>query len=162
MARQAAPLTADSKQFGTPWATFSATPTSPYRLIEVDIGTLQAAPETGELVYWLRLSQFPRDKEEPAEIQWADTRSCGAAHLVIQSLRDVEPPRLITPGELKDKPILIGGSTYTLRMPAQYDDASVRFEMRTNGPRSPLAKVINASLNALETCWSGTVPQREG
>jgi hypothetical protein len=88
---------------------------------------------------------------------WAESRTCPAVVPMLAAARRIPMPR-VAPYGVSDDPIIVTGDgrSYMLQAPATWP--SVGEVTVTSNEGTPLAEWMNASLTALEPCWSRSQP----
>ena len=137
---------------GGQWATLSKSPALRRTRTTVDIGTLGFNQPKQQLEYWLRRTVAQGGVEQ---VSWADSQTCTPVRPVIKALQGVAVPRLQIPGYSNESEIVLDGVGYSLKAPSTH--GTISFDTNVG---SSLAQWIEASLTALEPCWTTKMPVR--
>lgn len=127
-----------------PWGEFSrrrARGAQPDIVALVSVDRPPGAPK----IYWARRSG--------SEIGTTDSLRCPALVGIVDSIRRIEPPRLV-PG---NPDVLIGdGTSYSISLHSTFNPPYAsnldRISIKTGG--GPLAQWVDQALAALQECWS--------
>jgi hypothetical protein len=136
------------------WAQFSRSGALSHVSETVDIATADRG-NSRAFRYTLRLTRA-RLGAEPT-VTWADSASCPAVQPVIAGMRDIRMPTPapygVPGGEAMT--LTLDGARYTLAAPSS--DNMGRLTISSN-IGSPLAAWVDAALQQLAPCWTGTAP----
>ena len=137
---------------GGHWGSFSRSPALRLMSTTIDVGTLGFDRKKGRLEYWLRRTVVQRGR---TTIEWANSQTCPSVRPVLGKMQRLPVPPLGVPGYSGEGNIVLDGIGYSLKAPSLYGTISFDSNVGT-----PLAEWVEASLKALETCWTGRMPQR--
>lgn len=134
----------------SPWMSFERSPSFKGSVV-IDVGTKQV----DDIIYYefRRIVQSGRGEE----ISWTDTKRCPQARQVLVSATRLDTPAVSVPFLTDDYiAVTADGVGYRLKASAQYENSGLGEIEFSSNSGTPLARWVDQSLSALESCWTTT------